>query len=229
MKKLLLNLLLLVIGIGIGFGGFMLLSKNNEKQVQANPPYSSDLTATSTPTDNIVNNVANNSFPNEMLLKLAYRTASFIKSGDYQALSKLVHPEYGCVFSPYATVNLNANQCFSAAQISAFGNNSTKYIWGTYDGSGNPIELTPAQYFSTFVYNADYLQAPLIGINHVIKSGNSLENISEVFPNAQYVELHFPQIDPTGEGYDWCTLRLVFEQYNGELYLTALIHSELTI
>ena len=102
-------------------------------------------------------------------------------------------------------------------------------MWGKYDGSGNPIELTPSEYFRTFVLNKDYTFAPEIGVDAIIKSGNSLENITEVFPDVRYVDFHMPGTDASSGGLDWSSLRLGFEAYNGELKLTVVVHSQWTV
>ena len=58
-------------------------------------------------------------------------------------------------------------------------------------------------------------------------TGNALENVSEAFPAAQFVDLHFPGAD--NDGLDWSTLRLVFEDCYGKYMLSAVIHCQWTI
>lgn len=165
---------------------------------------------------------------NAELVELAYDVLQEIKEGDYKGLSEYVHPEYGVVFSPYATINLVTNKCFTASQVAAFGEDGTKYVWGLFDGSGEPIEMTPGEYFGRFVMDKDYTQVSHIGIDTIIRSGNALENIEEVFPNARYVDFHY-EGSPENTGLDWSSLRLGFEDYNGKLRLTVILHSEWTI
>ena len=151
-----------------------------------------------------------------------------IKDRDYEKLSTVVHPEYGVIFTPYATITLDTDKCFTDKQVADFADNTKKYIWGIYDGSGEPIEMTPAEYFDRFVYDADFLNSSSFGIDEVLRVGNSLENIDEVFADARYVDCYIP--DPKGETEpEWKSLRLVFEEYNGQLWLTAIVHSEYTI
>jgi hypothetical protein len=178
--------------------------------------------------EKILASAAENCVTNAELVELAYDVLDTIKEGDYKALAEFVHPEYGVVFSPYATINLVSNKCFTAAQIAAFPQDETKYVWGLFDGSGEPIEMTPAQYFARFVMDKDYTKADQIGINRIIRSGNALENINEVFPNARYVDFHIEGA-PEHTGLDWGSLRLGFEDYKGELRLTIILHSEWTI
>lgn len=165
---------------------------------------------------------------NAELTQFAYRVLEYIKNGDYAGLSKVVHPEYGVVFSPYATINLSSNKCFTAAQVAAFESDKNKYVWGKYDGKGTPIELTPSEYFKEFVFDKDYTLAPQLGVNSIIKSGNSLENITEVFPDVKFVDFHFPGTE-IYSGLDWSSLRLGFEEFEGRLMFTVILHSEWTI
>lgn len=166
---------------------------------------------------------------NAELTEFAFDILGYIKAGDYGALSKVVHPEYGVVFSPYATINLASNKRFTASQVSAFSEDKNRYVWGKYDGNGEPIELTPLEYFEAFVYDKDYTLASEIGIDKVIRSGNSLENIKEVFPNVRFVDFHLAGTDQESGGLDWSSLRLGFEEYKGELRLTVILHSEWTV
>ncbi len=166
---------------------------------------------------------------NTLLLDRANEAITALKNQDYAALSTFVHPTKGLVLTPYSTVDLDANLKFSSLQIATLANNNTKYIWGVTDGKGDPIEQTMSEYFARYVYNADFANAPIIGVDQVLGSGNALENVKEVFPEARFVEYYFPGLNPEYNGFDWCGLKLVFEVYRNEYRLTALIHSEWTI
>ena len=100
------------------------------------------------------------------------------------------------------------------------------YVWGVKYGTDEPIQLTAAQYFTEYVYDRDYARAPVMGFNIVLRSGNALENTASVFPDGQFVDLYFPST--SAEANDWRILRMVFEEYEGEMKLSALIHSEYT-
>ena len=56
-----------------------------------------------------------------------------------------------------------------------------------------------------------------------------INNIKEAYPNGQFVEFHITGLEPKYEGIDWRSLKLVFEDVNGTLYLVGIIHSEWTI
>lgn len=166
---------------------------------------------------------------NALLLEAANQVAAALRDKDYQTLASFVHPVDGVLFTPYSTVEPSVNLRFSAAQIASLAENSTKYVWGISDGKGDPLEMTMKEYFARFVYNADYASAPVLGIDRVIGSGNALENVSEVFPNARFVEYYFPGINPEYNGFDWCGLKLVFSVYQEQYKLIAVIHSEWTV
>ena len=158
---------------------------------------------------------------------LAYTILGYIRDDDFRSLSRVVHPEYGVVFSPYATINLSTDRRFSDDQIATLDSDSTVYVWGVYNGSGEPIELTPAEYFDKFVPAAYHLDAAIIGVNQIVRSGNALENITDVFPNVQFVDFHIP-CENENEEFDWSTLRLGFEEYSGNLRLIAITYSTWT-
>jgi len=173
-------------------------------------------------------NITGNDSANADMTMLAYTVLEYISNDDFSALSRIVHPEYGVVLSPYATINLNTDRQFNAEQIAALSRDTGIYVWGVYNGSGEPIELTPADYFALFVPASDHLDAPVIGINQIVRSGNALENIIEVFPGVKFVDFHIPGGEPVEE-FDWSSLRLGFEEYNGELRLVVIVYSKWTV
>ncbi|NLL38746.1 MAG: hypothetical protein GX254_04050 [Clostridiales bacterium] len=224
MRKFILYLIILAIGFGLGAGAFRLFYKNShdsrltseENGISVNSAVSTDA-------------LIKPEFTNKQLIDFAYTTLLHIRMRDYSSLSETVHPEYGLVFSPGSTVNLSSNKCFSKEQVSAFSEDTVDYVWGVKE-SGEPIELTVEEYFSEYVYIYDYLNAEIIGINEIVRSGNALENVREVFPEAYFIDFYI-----SGENQNimegnisWTILRLVFEEYEGELKLTAVIHSEYT-
>lgn len=166
---------------------------------------------------------------NTVLLESAANAVAALQKQDYAGLSALAHPEKGVVFAPYSTVDLNTNVALTCNQIAGAPTDTTLYQWGVADGSGDPISLTIKDYFDRYVYNADYANAPVIGIDQVIGQGNALENVKDVFHDARFVEYYFPGLNPEYGGFDWCGLKLVFAPYQEAYRLVAVIHSEWTI
>jgi len=161
------------------------------------------------------------------MVTLAYSILENIKDDDFAALSHVVHPEKGIVLSPYATINLDTNRRFSAEETAAFATDSHIYVWGVYNGSGEPIEMTPAEYFAEFIPAADFMDTSMIGINQVVRSGNALENMTELFENVQFIDFHLPGADNADQP-AWSSLRLGFEEYKGQLWLVTIVYSTWT-
>ncbi|QOR67053.1 hypothetical protein IM538_02450 [Cytobacillus suaedae] len=151
-----------------------------------------------------------------------------LKNKDMKELSTYVHPEHGLLFSPYVYVYPEDAIKLNVSEVESFFENQEKYEWGLHDGSGEPIGLTPSEYYEKFIYTHDYLTVdPIIG--EVQQRGNAINNIMEVFPKATVVEFH---VEGTGEnsGMDWGSLNLVFqEDDNGVFYLVAIVHDQWTI
>ena len=165
---------------------------------------------------------------NVEIAMLAFRVLEYIRDDDFISLSHVVHPEYGVVLSPYATIDLTTDRCFTADEIAVLDSDNTIYVWGVFNGSGEPIKLTPAEYFDAFVPAADHIDAAIIGINQVIRSGNALENLTDVFPFASFIDFHIPASDTSDEP-DWRSLRLAFEEYEGYYKLIAIVYNRWTI
>jgi len=166
---------------------------------------------------------------NEELIALAYSVLENIRAEDFYALSQVVHPEFGVVFSPGTTINLLTDRRFGAEQIATLGADEETYIWGVHNDSGEPIELTPSEYIEQYVSAGDFLEASVIGVNQVIRSGNALENITDVFPDVVFVDFYLSvNVKDSQEEYDWSSLRLGFEEYEGELRLIVIVHSTWT-
>lgn len=166
---------------------------------------------------------------NSLLLERSGAAVAAIRERDYLALAAMVHPEKGVTFTPYSTVDPDGDLCFSPSQLTEAAEKGTSFVWGVTDGKGEPIELPLNGYFDKYVYNADYAQAPEIGIDTVLASGNAMENVAVSFPMGRFVEYHFSGLEDTNMGYDWCSLKLVFEVYQEQWMLVGVIHSEWTI
>ena len=162
------------------------------------------------------------------LVQLGQTALSAIKLYRFDQLSEIIHPDLCLRFSPYAYLN-SSNQVFCSSEIGLAASSEDILLWGRYDGSGNPINLSFMEYYNDFVYDQDYFHSAVIGFNTTVSSGNSLNNIQEVFPGGMMIEYYFPGFDPQYGGLDWRSLRLVFVQHGTDWYLAALIHGEWTI
>jgi len=140
----------------------------------------------------------------------------------------------GVRFSPYAYVTVATDVELSRAELStAFENDDVRH-WGSFDGSGDPIELTFSDYVERFVVPEAFEDSDIVV--HTIEEpgrvgrGNTIDNIAEAYPQAAFwLELHNPGRDPQYEGMDWVSLRLVFVVEQGTPKLRGVIHDQWTI
>lgn len=163
------------------------------------------------------------------LLVRALQGVKILKDKDMESLAALIHQEKGVRFSPYAYVNQQEDIVLSKDEIINALDSDKMYIWGSYDGIGDPIELTYDEYYDTFIYDEDYANPHIIGNNVVVGTGTTLNNIGEAYSKGQFVEFHFTGFNPQFTGMDWRSLRLVFEEVEGVWYLVGIVHDEWTI
>lgn len=162
------------------------------------------------------------------LLNTACAVCRSLKEQDYAALATFVHPEKGVTFTPYSTVNFDTDRTMSAQEVKSLAGDPASHIWGYLDGRDTLIELTNQNYFAQFVFNVDYTQAPEIGVDRVMTSGNALENLSQAYPGCRFVDFSFPLLDANNQGLDWCSLKLVFEPSETNWQLVGIIHGQWT-
>lgn len=163
------------------------------------------------------------------LITVAMDVLDSIKNKDMNTLATFVHQTNGLRFTPYEYVDGQNDQVFNPSQVAALANDSQVYTWGSYDGSGDPIDLDFSDYYDQFIYDEDFINPHIIGNNVAIGSGNIINNITTEYPNAQFVEFHFTGFDPQYEGIDWRSLTLVFEDVGGLWYLVGIVHGQWTI
>lgn len=150
------------------------------------------------------------------------------KSRDAATLASLTHPTKGVRFSPYSFVEVKSDILFKKEDMANFFANDRAYIWGTWDGKGGAIQLPPRDYYSQFIYPVDFVNAEKTSYNTLLGRGSSIENMTEVYPRAAWVEYYFSGINPSYGGMDWQSLRLLFEKEGEEWYLVGVVHNQWT-
>lgn len=151
-----------------------------------------------------------------------------LKENNFDELRKYFSEE-GVLFSPYGHIDSARSKKLAPDDFITAAQKKWILTWGTYDGTGDPIQLTVTNYLKKFVYNADYVNAEAIGFDEVMKQGNSVNNLKEIYPNSHFIDYHFSGFDQKLKGIDWTSLRLVFEKYKGEYFLVAVIHDQWTV
>lgn len=151
-----------------------------------------------------------------------------IEAKDFTAVAQFAHPSKGVRFSPYTYVR-DTDIVFQKDELAQATTDPTVYTWGGFDGSGEPIDMTFADYYERFIYDAPFAWPHTIGFNQFIGWSNTLNNIEEYYPESQFIEYYFPGFDEELGGLDWRGLRLIFEEESGEWYLVGIVHTEWTI
>lgn len=162
-----------------------------------------------------------------VLMGLTKEILTVFKNQQYGKLDTFIHPTEGVRFSPYATVEATDKK-FSKESFSNLVTTSKgkRINWGNYDGSGDPIVLTPNEYFKKFVYDANFVKPEKAKVNDFIGGGNSINNLKNFYNDADFTESHF---SGGKSGMDWKSVRLVFKQVDGKYYLVGVVHDQWTI
>ena len=147
---------------------------------------------------------------------------------NYAAITPLIHPTRGVRFSMYAYIDPKTDKVFSRVQFSQYLKASRiKFTWGGLDGTGDPLITPLPNYLNDWVDAGKYKS---IGptLNRFQGHGNSLNNLKDTYPNADFVEFYYAGSEKYS-GMDWQALRLVFETYKGKRYLVAIVNDQWTI
>ncbi len=149
---------------------------------------------------------------------------------DGARLASLAHPDKGVRFSPSAYVNPDEDVSLSRDEIETFWTDETVRRWGYADGSGDPIELTPAEYAARYILDKRFLDAPTFTVDPAETYGNTVNNAASAYPSGTVAEYYIPPSTEGAEaGIDWSALRLVFEEVGGDWRLVGVIHDEWSI
>ncbi len=150
-----------------------------------------------------------------------------LKDQDFKKFAEFIHPEKGVRFSMYAFVNPKEDKLLSKADFIRYQPTRTLFTWGRMDGSGDLYRATIHDYLTDWVYSKDFATAQ-VSLNAFQGKGNSLNNVKEIYPNADFTE-NFIKGSEANSGMDWKCLRLVFEEFQGTYYLIGVVNDQWTI
>jgi hypothetical protein len=164
-----------------------------------------------------------------VVTKRASDVLAALQSKDMRRLAPLVHSTYGVRFSPYPHV-LESDRKFTRDEVTSLWNETKTFDWGAADGTGDPIQLPFPKYYGRFVYNHDFAHAPKTAYTTTpIRPSNAISNLAAMYPDARWIEYHFPGSDPKYDGMDWSSLWLVFRPEGDEWFLVGVVHGSWTI
>lgn len=202
-----------IIGGGICFLVMILIPSENTSGAYGNVRAFSD--ETDSASDNLTQ------------IKIASDIARALYEGDYKSLSVWVSPGRGVTVVPFSTVDFSQNITFTAAEIRELETNKNSYIFGIDPQNDKPITLTAAEFFRTYMQVSDFSAAPMIGINRIIRKGNAVENVAEIYSDCVFIDLYYPPSDPAA-GVDWISMKVVLEPGEGSYALVALVRGVYT-
>jgi len=147
---------------------------------------------------------------------------------DLATVADFVHPEMGVRFSPYTYVE-DSHQVFMADELPELVGSDEIFLWGYYDGTGDPIELTFEDYYEAFVYSADFANPEEMAVDEELGWSSMINNIEDFYPGSSFVEYHFSGFEEEYGGMDWASLRLVFIEEDGTWFLVGIVNDQWTI
>lgn len=163
----------------------------------------------------------------ETLKTLNNEILSTLKTKDYVKFTNYIHPEKGVRFSMYAYVNPKKDKNFTKDEFKKYVTTNIKFTWGDQDGTGDPLVLSIKDYLRDWVFRKDFTKGEF-QLNSFKGTGNSLNNLTEIYPKLNFTENYLPGSEEYAE-MDWNSLRFVFEELYGTYYLVAVINDQWTI
>jgi hypothetical protein len=166
--------------------------------------------------------------PSLTLEEAAEVVVNALADKDLATVADFVHPEMGVRFSPYTYVEYD-HQVFMSDELPELIGSDEIFLWGYYDGTGDPIELTFDDYYEAFVYSADFANPEEMAVDEELGWSSMINNIADFYPGSSFVEYHFSGFEEEYGGMDWASLRLVFIEENGTWFLVGIVNDQWTI
>lgn len=164
-----------------------------------------------------------------ILMKTTQNILTLLKHKNYAAFANYIHPVEGIRFSPYGFVDTVHDMKLSKQKFINQVGQQDMIVWGKFDGTGDPIQMTFNNYMQRFIYDVDFVKPEKRSVNEFIGGGNSLNNLGSVYKNCDFTESHFSGFDKKYAGMDWRSLRLVFKVRDRKFFLVGIVHDEWTI
>lgn len=165
----------------------------------------------------------------QTLEQQALHIQNALANGNYASIANDIHPTRGVRFSMYAYVRPKADKVFTRTQYTQYLEQAKiRFTWGEKDGTGEPLVTSLPNYLQTWVNAEVFVENATIKVNDSQASGNSINNLNKIYQKSDYVEFYSNGSDQYS-GMDWRAMRLVFDNYQGQRYLVAIISDQWTV
>lgn len=158
------------------------------------------------------------------LLEMSDEILKSLKSSNWEKVSEYFHPTEGVRFSPYSYINTVTDICLTKEEFLDLTKSDKELIWGVYDGTGDTIRATINQYLNKFILDKNYDTVEDISLNNYIHHGSSLDNLREIYPQADVVEYFVPGSEEYAQ-MDWGQLKLIFKSEDNRYYLIGVVRN----
>ncbi len=164
----------------------------------------------------------------QTLAQQAQRIQTALANGDYDRIITDIHPMRGVRFSMYAYVRPESDKVFSRAQFAQYLKEpKIRFTWGDLDGTGELLIIPLPTYLNTWV-DAKKFNNSQMTVNHFESRGNMINNVKNIYQHSDVVDFYYKGTDEYS-GMDWRGMRLVFDDYQGQRYLVAIINDQWTV
>lgn len=150
-----------------------------------------------------------------------------LKIKNYTEFAQFIHPEKGVRFSMYGYVQPKKDKIFTKEDFLKYIGTDIKFTWGEKDGTGDLLQMSLKNYLEKWVFVKDFTTAEVL-TDETENNGNMMNNLKDIYPNSIFTE-NFIKGSKEYAEMDWKSLRLVFEQYEGQLFLVGIINNQWTI
>ncbi len=154
---------------------------------------------------------------------VVFWTLVALQNRDFKRLAVLSHPVKGVLFS--ADPQIDEPYCTHVMpdKLKSIFENDTSLLWGVSGITGEPVQLSYDAFENQHINRVNYRESYIrVTYGLVTARGNAPLNYQTVLPEATAVEFFYPGTEAV-EGKDFSSLILLFEAYEGRIYLVGVL------
>ena len=150
----------------------------------------------------------------------AFRTA--VAAQDGSALTQLIHPERGLRIHRHWW---NPELRFAGSDIPALFSSSDDLEWGIADGTGDPIIGSFSEVILPLLQE-HFVTTEAFACDEILQGGTAgIVQLPDGYQQQNFYSFHFPGTDEFS-GWDWGSWVIGVEQWEGNYYISYLVHFE---